>query len=283
MCLVAAESLDDIRRATLARFNIDFSLPPFAGDASNYSATIDPTTKFGVWEGWGTSLCWWGAAFGDRDDLADLFFTLNTTTTLEGKTLPGLGLNIARYNAGGSSYAPDSTGEEMVVSKNMIASRQIFGFWQDWDSQDPASTSWNWTADALQISMLQKAQARGASHLELFSNSPMWWMCDNHNPSGNDDGRKDNLETWNQQQHAVYLASVAAQFMAEPIGVTFTSVEAFNEPISDWWSSTGTQEGCHFERETQAAVVGLACCLYFIVMFCCYFLRFKFVFSVFLF
>ena len=30
--------------------------------------------SYGAWEGWGTSLCWWAKIFGDRDDLADLFF-----------------------------------------------------------------------------------------------------------------------------------------------------------------------------------------------------------------
>jgi len=257
MLFAAAEAISDTRSEMLMRYNRDFSAPPFIGDATNYTATIDPNTTYGEWEGWGSSLCWWGAAFGDRDDLADLFFTLQTTTTLEGSTLPGLGLTIARYNAGGSSYIPDSSGEEMVVSKDIIPSRQMFGFWQDWDSPDPTSSSWNWTADALQVSMLQKVQARGAVHLELFSNSPMWWMCVNHNPSGNDDGSKDNLESWNYEQHAVYLATIAARFKEGPFLVNFTSVEAFNEPVSDWWSSNGTQEGCHFDPTAQAATIPL--------------------------
>jgi len=38
--------------------------------------------------------------------------------------------------------------------------------------------------------------------------------------------------------------------------VTFTSVEAFNEPVSDWWvGTTGDQEGCHFDEATQATIV----------------------------
>ncbi|HWI56291.1 MAG TPA: hypothetical protein VNZ22_03640, partial [Bacillota bacterium] len=52
-----------------------------------------------------------------------------------------------------------------------------------------------------------------------------------------------------------YLATVA-QYAATNWGITFTSVEPFNEPIATWWKSTGTQEGCHFETGTQAAVIG---------------------------
>lgn len=117
----------DARRENLSRFNIDFTDPRYSGDFSNYTASIIPNETF-AWEGWGTSLCWWAIMFGDRADLADLLFTMNETTTLEGYTLPGLGFTIARYNAGASSYEP-SNGETMEVSPNMILSRQVFGYW----------------------------------------------------------------------------------------------------------------------------------------------------------
>ncbi len=58
----------------------------------------------------------------------------------------------------------------------------------------------------------------------------MWWMCDNHNPSGNADGGQDNLQTWNHQQHAVYLATIA-KYAHDNWGFDFHSVEAFNEPM----------------------------------------------------
>ncbi len=103
--------------------------------------------------------------------------------------------------------------------------------------------------------MLLKAKARGANRLELFSNSPMWWMCNNHNPSGSNSGLSDNLQSWNDDQHAIYLATVA-KYAQDNWGITFDFVEAFNEPIANWWTSTGTQEGCHFAQSTQAAVIG---------------------------
>ena len=54
---------------------------------------MSPTNN-GVFEGWGTSLCWWAHRLGYDDELAqksaDLFYSKD-----------GLGLNIMRYNIGG--------------------------------------------------------------------------------------------------------------------------------------------------------------------------------------
>lgn len=223
-----------------------------AGTArADSSTTVDPTADWGTWEGWGTSLCWWAKAFGDRDDLADLFFTRNSVG-YQGQSLPGLGLTIARYNAGACDTKPIN-GESMVRSPNIGDARQIDGYWHDWFSSDPASASWNWYADANQRNMMWKARDRGVDRIELFSNSPMWWMCANHNPSGAADGG-DNLQTWNHQQHAVYLATIA-RYAHDHWGVDFCSVEPFNEPDGNWWKADGTQEGCHFEVATQRPVI----------------------------
>ncbi|KAA2266591.1 beta-1,6-galactanase [Solihabitans fulvus] len=218
---------------------------------ADYTTTVNPSVNWGTWEGWGTSLAWWAAAFGDRDDLADIFFTRNTVQ-YQGQSLPGLGLNIVRYNAGASTWH-SINGESMVTSPNMIPGRQVEGYWLDWYSADPASSSWNWYADSKQRNMMWKARDRGVNQFELFSNSPMWWMCKNHNPSGAADG-SENLQSWNYDQHAVYLATIA-RYAHDRWGVNFTSVEPFNEPSSSWWKADGTQEGCHFDLSTQRTVI----------------------------
>ncbi|KAF8205806.1 glycoside hydrolase superfamily [Mycena galopus ATCC 62051] len=218
------------------------------------TTTIDPNTNYGTWEGWGTSLAWWAKAFGTQTTLADIFFTKNTVT-YNGVVLPGLGLNIIRYNAGASSTNEDPDGDTMVVSPDITASRQMSTFWLDWNSIVPTSSSWSWTVDANQRNMMSLAIARGANLVELFSNSPVWWMCYNLNPSGSNDGSSDNLESWNWDQHAVYLATVA-EYAAANWGVKFTSVEAFNEPSASYWvGPTGTQEGCHFDVSTMSNVI----------------------------
>jgi galactan endo-1,6-beta-galactosidase len=220
---------------------------------ADYTTVVNPQTAWGTWEGWGVSLGWWANVFGSRDDLADLVFTTNYTT-FNGASLPGLGMNIARYNAGACNTNLID-GASIQLSSDMPEFKQMFGYWVNWFSADPTSSSWDWSGDLKQRTMLQKAAARGANLLELFSNSPLWWMCNNHNPSGSDDGTDDNLQSWNYQAHAVYLATIAA-YASNHWGIVFDSVEPFNEPSADWWTATGTQEGCHFDTGTQAAVVG---------------------------
>ncbi|WP_423509508.1 glycoside hydrolase [Streptomyces xinghaiensis] len=212
---------------------------------------VEPGTDYGAWEGWGTSLAWWANVFGDRDDFADAFFTLGDVP-YDGRTLPGLGLNIARYNLGACGWN-SVDGESMAVSPNIPRFKQIEGFWQDWRDENPDSAAWNWNVDAKQRGALLRAHRRGAK-AELFSNSPMWWMCRNHNPSGAADGGN-NLQPWNYRQFATYLA-ITAQRSRDAWGVPFVSVEPFNEPSSDWWRADGRQEGCHIDAGVQATVLG---------------------------
>src|SRR5690606_35750259 len=145
----------------------------------------------GTWDAWGTSLCWFANVFGDRDDVADVLFTLNTVT-LEGQALPGLGLNMVRYNAGACS-TNEVDGQRIVLSRAIPVWKQIQGYWLDGKSEDPNSPSWDWSVDARQRAMLLKARDRGVNWFELFSNSPMWWMCANRNPSGAARATDDNL------------------------------------------------------------------------------------------
>lgn len=47
--------------------------------AEDQSTTIDPTSDWGTWEGWGTGLSWWAVALGFSEEAADVAFTLNKT------------------------------------------------------------------------------------------------------------------------------------------------------------------------------------------------------------
>lgn len=213
----------------------------------------DPSTSFGEWEGWGVSLSWFANVFGGRQDIADALYGLdNATVALNGTTpavqLPGLGFNIARYNVGGTAYETVN-GQNVVLSPNFPKWKQIQGF-------QPTPGQYNWDLDANQIAFTKAAMTAGADTLELFSNSPMWWMLLNFNPSGSNDGASDNLSPKYYQAHAQYMAAVAAG-LEKNHGLKFATVEAFNEPVANWWKSTGNQEGCHFDYSTQATVLPL--------------------------
>src|ERR1700731_3996462 len=72
---------------------------PVRAHSQNSSAIgtvkIDPTQNLGRWDGWGSSLAWWGRAVGgtaNADYYADLIYS---TKSVDG--YPGLGLNLVRY------------------------------------------------------------------------------------------------------------------------------------------------------------------------------------------
>ena len=96
--------------------------------------------------------------------------------------------------------------------------------------------------------MLEDAKADGANYFEMFSNSPMWWMTNNYNPSGAAGGAH-NLNLSYANSFANYIATTA-QYFKNNYGITFNAVEPFNEPSSDWWNcNTDSQEGCYIGAE----------------------------------
>ena len=206
-------------------------IPIARADVTAKVQPLAPTFRF---DGWGTSLCWFGNAVGrwsepQRSEIADLLFSPG-----------GLGLTVVRYNIGGG---------EVPGHRHMPAFRQMDGF-------QSASGEWNWTADPGQRWFLQAAIQRGANILEAFSNSPPYWMTVSQCVSGNADGNADNLDPRFQAAFADYLTEVTRHFRAD-WGVSFQTVDPFNEPYTDYWKINGKQEGCHFDRPSQSALIKL--------------------------
>jgi galactan endo-1,6-beta-galactosidase len=125
---------------------------------AQYSSTINPGVNWGVWEGWCCSLCWWANVLGANTTLSDILFTTNYTRW-NGTNLPGLGMNIVRYNAGACS-SNSYNGASMFVTTNLPLFRAMPSFWTDWRSTNPASSSWNWAVDANQRRALERARPR---------------------------------------------------------------------------------------------------------------------------
>jgi O-glycosyl hydrolase len=195
-------------------------------------------TSYQVFEGWGTSLCWFGNVVGgfeeaNRNAIADRLFDPDD----------GLGLNVVRYNIGGGD-AP--------AHDHMGAGKEMPGF------KSSASSDYDWNADANQRWMLDAARARIPAEqfiAEAFSNSPPYWMTVSGCASGATDGRN-NLKTDHYDDFAEYLSEVALHFK-DTLGIEFRTIEPFNEPASDWWKADGGQEGCGFDRPSQSQLIGL--------------------------
>lgn len=219
--------------------------------AEGYTLTVDSKDRRGVWDGWGCSICWWGNGIGNsnyQDLHADLFFTIKTVKYFE-KELPGLGMNIVRYNVGGGGKGDliDKTNEN--VAPKLPWFKDIDGYWINWFSREPSSKSWDWTRDGNQRSVLKAACSRGVTQVEFFANSPMWWMTDSKSSNGGQ------LQKWNENDFACYLAAVS-KYAQSNWGIKIMSVSPFNEPSAGWWNYPKTQEGCNIPIDQQKNVLG---------------------------
>ena len=204
--------------------------------------TVDPRKASeingGVFEGWGTSLCWWANRIGYSDVLcrlaADAFCDPEN----------GLGLNILRYNIGGGD---DPSHSHITRTDSMMP-----GYWQN-PVYDAAageySWEYDWTQDAGQRNVLFHClQGSGKDMIvEAFSNSPPYFMTNSGCSSGAENASRNNLRDDAYDAFAQYLADVAEHFYRD-WGLLFQSLSPMNEPDTAYWQAMSEkQEGCHFD------------------------------------
>lgn len=220
---------------------------PSRGD---YTLVVNSRETRGIWEGWGCSLAWWGNGVGGsayESLYADLLFTQKSVPVL-GQILPGLGLNIVRYNVGGGGNNDHFNGAVENIPAAFSWYKHIDGYWINWNSPLPTSSSWDWTRDSNQRRVLQAAKKRGVDHIDFFSDAPMWWMTDKKSSAGGA------LQDWNRGDFAHYLATVVKHAKID-WGIDVSAVEPFNEPSAGWWKYPLGQEGCNLSLDQQAAVI----------------------------
>jgi len=227
-----------IARAVAVILSATVAVPSFVGTGFKADAattvTLSPYSVYdindGKFEGWGTSLCWWANRVGYSDSLsqkaADTFFGEN-----------GLHLNIARFNIGGGDNP----------THNHITRT---------DSNMPGYTKYNngnitydWSADANQRNVLQRCiKAAGDDMIvEMFSNSPPYYMTKSGCSSGGTDPGKNNLKDDQYDDFANYLAEVSYHYKNE-WGIDIQSITPTNEPYTNFWGAgSAKQEGCHFD------------------------------------
>ena len=200
---------------------------------------VDPGKKYQVFEGWGTSLCWWAVKAGawSEANRSKLIGAIADPDT-------GLGYTIFRYNIGGG----DQPGHDHLTKGD--GGGKVPGY------KPTEKGDYDWTADPYQRAIaLELAKRVKDPIFEAFSNSPPWWMTKSGCVSGSNDG-SDNLKEDYFDDFADYLSEVALHFKTE-WGLTFRTVEPFNEPSAGWWKSNGGQEGCGFKNNQSKMIVEL--------------------------
>ncbi len=223
-----------------------FSLTSLAKNLSgqdaqhSVSVNINFEKKQQAIEGWGSSLCWWAGQVGAWDD-AKIDSIVELITSSE-----KLNMNIFRYNIGGGDDPAHADGH-MVKGKGKRAEMEGF--------KASANAPYNWNADAAQRKILLKIKAKRPDAIfEAFSNSPPYWMTYSGCAAGNADPLKDNLKPEFYEAFCDYLIDVC-KYYKEHFGIEFRTLEPFNEPTTNYWYNLGSQEGCHFEPETQLKII----------------------------
>lgn len=212
------------------------------GGGSVLTVRVDPARQSrihgGVFEGWGTSLCWWANRLGGSETLS------RQAAEAFCDPVKGLGLNILRYNIGGGD---DPAHDHITRTDSMMS-----GFWKNpaaGPGEGEYRWEYDWSRDARQRNVLQKCLEAGGDGMlvEAFSNSPPYFMTRSGCSSGAVRASENNLKEDAFPAFARYLAEVCAHFASE-WGIRFQSISPMNEPGTSYWQALSPkQEGCHFD------------------------------------
>lgn len=179
----------------------------------------------------GASACWWAPGMGTEpcvDQLLDLLFSEK-----------GLGLNVLRFNAGGSVKSDRSD-----ARTDKPAWRAPLSALKEDGTYDIRRDIGTWT-------VVQKAARLGTiTDFTLFMNSPPSTMTVNGLTSAERPAAEDqyvsNLRPDCYEQYARYVADVTEMYVMSGIPVKYVS--PINEP--QWqWDDRNRQEGCHYSPE----------------------------------
>ena len=206
-------------------------------DTLRYEA--GPSSVRQHFDGWGVSLCWWAGQCGKwSDDKIDEIITWLVSPE-------GLNYSHFRYNIGGGDDPQNRHCRPHHMGQGKGLRAEMEGF------KDSTDDAYHWERDAAQRKiMLKIREKRPDAVFEAFSNSCPYYMTYSGCVSGNIDGGKDNLRPEYYEEFAHYLVDVCKHYK-DTYGIEFRTLEPFNESASDFWHAGGSQEGCHFDYESQ--------------------------------
>jgi O-glycosyl hydrolase len=194
----------------------------------------------GIFQGWGTSLCWWANRLGYDETLtqkaAVLFFSEE-----------GLGLDIGRYNVGG--------GDDPEHNHITRSDSKVPGYATGFDGNGNIVYDWNVDQNQRNI-VLAALRVNPNLYVEGFSNSPPWFMTNSGCSSGGIRASDDNLNPEHLEDFAKYIADVTLYFK-DNFGIRFQSYSPMNEPDTTYWSAfSNKQEGSRFSSgESQSNMI----------------------------
>lgn len=201
--------------------------------SSSESIAVIPGEQYQIHEGFGTSLTWWANVIGgwpatERGELTKMIFD----------PVDGLGINIVRYNIGGSHES-----QQGLRSGGLVR------------SYINADGTYDWTVDANQRWILQAAKGYAGNDFiaEAFSNSPPWFMTVTGQSNGNGNGNANCIKSDQFDEFADYLTEVVKHFESH-WGVNFIGISPMDEPEIDWAPGFG-QEGCHWDLAAQQTML----------------------------
>lgn len=208
--------------------------------ATSYNYSICPADTTAAFEGWGISLCWWARMCGEWSD--DKIDQLVDWLVSPDK----LNFRIFRYNIGGGEDPLNRHCDPHHMGKGKGLRAEMEGF------KDSTADTYHWERDAAQRKIMLKIKERRPDAIfEAFSNSCPYYMTASGCVGGADKGNADNLRYEYYDEFAHYLVDVCRHYK-EQYGIEFRTLEPFNESMSDYWYRNGSQEGCHFDKESQA-------------------------------
>src|SRR5699024_2909975 len=155
-------------------------------------------------------------------------------------------------------WAQDTTGELYGAATTVADRDQIL---QAWDPDNP--DHYDFTADVTQRWWVEQlAEDDQITHWEVFANSAPYFMTENGYVSGGFDGNDEQLRPGAMDKFAGYLAEVT-DFLEDEYDIDVDTIDPFNEPNTDYWSTTlenGSlvecrQAGTHVGPERQKQVL----------------------------
>ena len=199
---------------------------------------ITEKTEYQTFRNFGTSTCWWAQTI-DTEEKADAIAKALFSDE------EGLGLDVVRYNVGGGEA--DNPESRIWDTARRAESFYVF-------DEEKGEYVYDFTRDANARRVLDKAIEYGAKEVVLFCNSPHYSMTVSGHASGGFEKKQSNLPPENYDKFVDYLLTIADWFVSEGYPVTYIS--PINEPQWDWGGEWVGQEGCHYEPEEVAVLMG---------------------------